>query len=41
MAEDDIAAAGTVVEETPFSGDPAMGKFTLKAAFKGYGDKRW
>ncbi len=41
MAEDDIAAAGTVVEETPFSGDPATGKFTLKAAFKGYGDKRW
>ena len=41
MAEDDIAAAGTVVEETPFTGDPALGKFTVKAAFKGYGDKRW
>ncbi|MBQ1753819.1 MAG: hypothetical protein II002_02670, partial [Bacteroidales bacterium] len=41
MLEDDIAAAGTVVEDTPFAGDPATGKFTVKAAFKGYGDKRW
>ncbi len=41
MAADDIEAAGTVLEETPFAGDPATGKFTVKSAYKGYGDKRW
>ena len=35
------AAAGTVLTDTPFSGDPATGKFTVKAAYKGYGDTRW
>ena len=41
MAADDIEAAGTVLEETPFSADPAAGKFSVKAAHKGYGDLRW
>ena len=41
MKEEDIAAAGTVLEETPFSADPATGKFTVKTAYKGYGDTRW
>ena len=41
MEEDGILAAGRVVEETPFAADPTTGKFTVKAAFKGYGDKRW
>lgn len=41
MAEEDIAAAGQVLDETPFSADPATGKFTVKSAWKGYGDKRW
>ena len=41
MAADDIEAAGTVLEETPFAGDPASGKFTVKGAWKGYGDLRW
>ena len=41
MAAEDIEAAGTVVEETPFAGDPTTGKFTVKADYKGYGDKRW
>ena len=41
MAADDIEAAGRVLDETPFAGDPSMGKFTVKAAYKGYGDKRW
>ena len=35
------AAAGTVLTDTPFSGDPTTGKFTVKAAYKGYGDTRW
>ena len=41
MAEEDILAAGQVLEETPFSADPATGKFTVKSAWKGYGDMRW
>ena len=41
MTAEDIEAAGQVLEETPFADDPATGKFTVKAAFKGYGDKRW
>ena len=41
MAEEDITAAGTVLDETPFAGDPTTGKFTVKAAYKGYGDSRW
>ena len=41
MAADDIEAAGKVLEETPFSADPATGKFTVKSAYKGYGDIRW
>ena len=41
MAADDIEAAGRVLEETPFAGDTSVGKFTVKAAYKGYGDKRW
>ena len=41
MTAEDIEAAGTVLEETPFTGDTALGKFTVKAAYKGYGDKRW
>jgi len=41
MAAEDIEAAGQVLTETPFSADPATGKFTVNAAYKGYGDKRW
>ncbi|MCR5710290.1 MAG: DUF5123 domain-containing protein [Bacteroidales bacterium] len=41
MTAEDIEAAGRVVEETPFTGDPATGKFQVKAAYKGYGDVRW
>ena len=41
MTEEDIAAAGKVLEETPFSGDTAAGKFTVTSAYKGYGDTRW
>lgn len=41
MVAEDIEAAGKVVEETPFSADPATGKFTVKTAYKGYGDGRW
>lgn len=41
VTAEDAAAAGTVLEETPFSGDPTTGKFTVKTAWKGYGDLRW
>lgn len=41
MTVEDIEAAGKVLEETPFSADPTAGKFTVKAAYKGYGDNRW
>lgn len=41
MTSEDIEAAGTVLDETPFSGDTASGKFTVKTAYKGYGDTRW
>ena len=41
MTAEDIEAAGQVLEETPFSADPATGKFTVKGAYKGYGDPRW
>ena len=37
----DPAKAGTVLDATPFAGDPATGKFTVVAAYKGYGDLRW
>jgi len=36
------ADGGAVLEESPFSSDPsASGKFTVKPAYKGYGDLRW
>lgn len=35
------ANGGAVLTETPFAGDPALGKFTVKAAYKGIGDIRW
>ena len=41
LPEENIAGAGKVLDETPFSGDPAEGKFGVKAAWKGYGDNRW
>ena len=41
MAAEDVEAAGSVLTETPFSADPATGKFTVKSAYKGYGDTRW
>ena len=41
MTAEDIEAAGQVLEDTPFSGDTATGKFTVKGAWKGYGDPRW
>jgi hypothetical protein len=41
MPEENVAGAGQVLDETPFSGDPAAGKFGVKAAWKGYGDPRW
>ena len=41
MSAEDIEAAGKVLEETPFAADPTTGKFTLKGAWKGYGDLRW
>lgn len=41
MTAESIAAAGTVLEETPFEADPTSGKFTVKTAYKGYGDLRW
>ena len=41
MVAEDIEAAGQVLTETPFEADPATGKFTVKAAYKGYGDTRW
>lgn len=41
MTAEDIQEAGTVLEETPFSADPTTGKFTVKSAYKGYGDTRW
>lgn len=41
MTPESIAAAGQVLTETPFSGDPTTGKFTVKTAYKGYGDVRW
>ena len=41
MTAEDIEAAGTVLTETPFSADPATGKFTVKSSYKGYGDTRW
>ena len=41
MAPEDIEAAGTVLDESPFTVDPATGYFSVKAAYKGYGDERW
>lgn len=41
LPEDYVTTAGTVLSETPFSGDPAAGKFSLIGAYKGYGDLRW
>ena len=41
LPEDYVTGAGMVLGETPFAGDTASGKFTLKSAFKGYGDLRW
>lgn len=41
LPEENVATAGTVLEETPFAGDPATGKFTVKSAYKGMGDLRW
>ncbi len=41
MSAEDVEAAGQVLAETPFSADPATGKFTVKSAYKGYGDTRW
>ncbi|MBR3284943.1 MAG: hypothetical protein IKI70_01530 [Bacteroidales bacterium] len=41
LTADQIAAAGTVLTETPFTGDTAAGKFTVASAYKGYGDSRW
>lgn len=41
MEPEEVTAAGQVLEETPFSADPATGKFTVKSAYKGYGDNRW
>ena len=41
LPEENVAGAGQVLGETPFSGDPAAGKFGVKAAWKGYGDTRW
>ena len=42
MAAEDIDAAGTVLNETPFLVDPATtGYFSVKPAYKGYGDDRW
>ena len=41
MTAEEINDAGTVLTETPFSGDPTTGKFTVKTAYKGYGDTRW
>jgi hypothetical protein len=33
-----VAGGGAVLAETPFAGDPAAGKFTVKPEYKGYGD---
>ncbi|MBQ0097055.1 MAG: DUF4957 domain-containing protein [Bacteroidales bacterium] len=41
MKPEDIPAAGTVLTETPFAGDPSTGNFTVKTPYKGYGDVRW
>ena len=41
LPEEYIAGAGKVLDETPFSGNPAEGRFGVKAAWKGYGDNRW
>ena len=42
MATEDIEAAGRVLDETPFLVDPvATGYFSVKPAYKGYGDDRW
>ena len=41
ITAENILEAGTVLEETPFSADPTTGKFTVKSAYKGYGDTRW
>ena len=41
MPEENVAGAGQVLDETPFAGDPAAGKFGVKAVWKGYGDTRW
>ncbi len=41
LPEGNDAAKSRVVEETPFAADPATGKFTVKAEYKGYGDLRW
>ena len=35
------ANGGAVLTETPFAGTPAAGDFTVKSAYKGYGDIRW
>ena len=41
LTTDQVTAAGTVLTETPFTGDTASGKFTVATAYKGYGDCRW
>ena len=41
LPSDNIDGAGTVLTESPFTGDPASGKFTVATAYKGYGDVRW
>jgi hypothetical protein len=41
LPEENVAGAGKVLDETPFSGDPTTGKFGVKGAWKGYGDTRW
>lgn len=41
LPEDYLPTVGTVLAESPFSADPATGKFSLVGAYKGYGDLRW
>ena len=41
LTAEQIAAAGTVLTQSPFTEDTASGKFTVSSAYKGYGDSRW
>lgn len=41
MTPESVTAAGQVLTETPFVGDPSTGNFTVKTSYKGYGDVRW